>query len=251
MADIFISYKREDYPLAKSVAEKLIACGWTVWWDRNIPVGKAYDKVIEEEMAAAKCIITLWTKDSVNSMNVKEEAQEGLRRNILIPISVGDVSPPYGFKMIQTLAWNTTTPDDDLLDELVAQIPRLVEPGEWKEDEEEQDDNDNNQRGRVSPEPMDNPGKDTATGTLQFTRVSRLAAMFIAMTIYIDDVMVGKVANDETTKFPLPAGPHSLQVKGGMAFSTGKEQIQVKPGETQQWNAEFTMWNTIKLKRVS
>ena len=100
MADIFISYKREDFLLAKALAEKLIELGWSVWWDRNIPVGKAYDQVIEEELAKSNCIIVLWSPRSVTSLNVKEEALEGLRRNILIPIAIGNVSPPYGFKMI-------------------------------------------------------------------------------------------------------------------------------------------------------
>ncbi len=61
MADIFISYKREDFLLAKDLAEKLIELGWSVWWDRNIPVGKAYDQVIEEELAKSNCIIVLWS----------------------------------------------------------------------------------------------------------------------------------------------------------------------------------------------
>ncbi len=253
MADIFISYKREDYSLAQSVAEKLIATGWTVWWDRNIPVGKAYDKVIEEEMAAAKCIITLWTKDSVNSLNVKEEAQEGLRRNILIPVSVGGVHPPYGFKMIQTLAWKDEgVADEASLEKLIEQIPRLVEPGEVIHQNDPDDDD------PIIPEPEpeiketkeDKPTKEKITGTLKFTRENRYSGMLITMSIYVDDSMVGKVGNDQSLDFALPAGQHYLQVKGGLAFSTGKELFIVKPGETQHWMAEFTLWNTIKLKRV-
>ena len=45
MSDIFISYKREDVPLAKSLAELLTAKGWSVWWDHNILAGKDYSNL--------------------------------------------------------------------------------------------------------------------------------------------------------------------------------------------------------------
>ena len=33
MADIFISYAREDQPLATVLADQLEQAGWDVWWD--------------------------------------------------------------------------------------------------------------------------------------------------------------------------------------------------------------------------
>ena len=37
MADVFISYAREDEPKARQLADALTVRGWEVWWDRHIP----------------------------------------------------------------------------------------------------------------------------------------------------------------------------------------------------------------------
>ena len=58
--------------------------------------------MIAEELAAAKAIIVLWSPASVASDWVKDEAQEGARRNRLIPALIEPTTIPYGFRQIQT-----------------------------------------------------------------------------------------------------------------------------------------------------
>ena len=101
MSDIFISYASEDRSKVQALAEVLESMGWSVWWDRAIPAGTQFDKVIEKELAAARCVIVIWSKTSVVSQWVRAEAGEALRRDVLIPALIGDVEIPLVFRQIQ------------------------------------------------------------------------------------------------------------------------------------------------------
>lgn len=83
MNDLFLSYDSADRAVAQRLADALEALGWSVWWDREIPFGKAFDLVIEEQLNAARCVIVLWSKDSVRSRWVKTEAAVAAERECL------------------------------------------------------------------------------------------------------------------------------------------------------------------------
>jgi TRAP-type C4-dicarboxylate transport system permease small subunit len=101
MSQIFISYSREEKETAILVAENLQDLGWTVWWDPEIRAGEPFIKVIDEEINAAQCILVLWSRRSANSHWVREEAYNGLRRNILISVIIQkEVQIPIGFTTI-------------------------------------------------------------------------------------------------------------------------------------------------------
>lgn len=102
MNDIFISYDSADRATAEKFAEALESLGWSVWWDREIPLGKAFDQVIEEELNAARCVIVLWSKEAVRSRWVKTEASAAADRECLIPVLIEDIAIPFEFKRIQT-----------------------------------------------------------------------------------------------------------------------------------------------------
>lgn len=101
MSDIFISYASADREKAKLLAGALEQKGWTVWWDRKIPPGKTFSQVIKEALDNAKCIVVLWSNESVNSDWVQNEAAEGARRKILVPAFIEDVEIPFEFRRIQ------------------------------------------------------------------------------------------------------------------------------------------------------
>lgn len=101
MSDIFISYARADKDRAELLAEAFSRQGWSVWWDREIPPGKSFDETIENALNSARCVIVLWSKDSVSSRWVKTEAAEGAARGILVPVLIDKVRIPLEFKRIE------------------------------------------------------------------------------------------------------------------------------------------------------
>jgi len=101
VGDIFISYARPDRARVEPLARALSQQGWSVWWDRDIPFGKTFDQVIAEAIGAARCVIVVWSGAAVQSHWVVEEAHEGHRRNILVPVQIDPVAPPLGFRRLQ------------------------------------------------------------------------------------------------------------------------------------------------------
>ena len=102
MAQLFLSYAREDREAAELLARALTSRGWTVWWDRDIPVGRKFHKVIEQELSQAKCVIVLWSHNAVASDWVQNEAADAAQREILVPVRIDDVRLPLEFRRLQT-----------------------------------------------------------------------------------------------------------------------------------------------------
>lgn len=120
MATIFISYSSDDKTIVKQLASLLESRGWTVWWDRQIPIGQNYDTVIEEELNKADCVLVIWTKRSIASQWVRNEASDALSKKKLIPIILEQVTPPLAFRLIESamlIDWNgqTNHPELELL----------------------------------------------------------------------------------------------------------------------------------------
>jgi len=109
MSDIFISYSSEERHRVLPLINALEKTGWSVFWDRTIPAGKTWRQVIGAEIRTCRSVVVAWTESSVTSEWVLEEAETGKRRQILIPVLLDEVEPPFGFGTIQAAnlaAWD-------------------------------------------------------------------------------------------------------------------------------------------------
>jgi formylglycine-generating enzyme required for sulfatase activity len=128
VSDVFISYASADRPRIMPLVEALRKKGWSVWWDRTIPPGKTWDQVIEAALDAARCMIVVWSKESVKAHWVLTEAEEGRRREILIPARIDDVVIPLAFRRLQVadlVGWSGTLPNGGF-DELAGAVSGVL-----------------------------------------------------------------------------------------------------------------------------
>ena len=98
MAQVFLSYDREDSAKARAIAQALERAGHFVWWDLHIKGGAEYGKVIEQALEAADAVVVMWSTRSVDSAWVRDEAAAGRDKACLIPILLEPVNPPMGFR---------------------------------------------------------------------------------------------------------------------------------------------------------
>jgi formylglycine-generating enzyme required for sulfatase activity len=113
MSDIFLSYASEDRERVRPLAEALTQQGWSVSWDRNIPGGRTWQEVLEEELEAACSLVVVWSENSIKRKWVMEEADEGIRKRLpIFPVLIDAVLPPVAFRSKPTVdlsAWDGDT----------------------------------------------------------------------------------------------------------------------------------------------
>ena len=114
--DVFLSYAHDDIGTVEKLAKSMEAQGWRVFWDRTILPGDRWHAVIEHALESAKCVVVVWSPNSIKSEWVREEAAYGKERSVLIPVLMGAPSPPLGFKTIQAAnlsSWDGTLSSRD------------------------------------------------------------------------------------------------------------------------------------------
>jgi hypothetical protein len=128
MSNIFISYSSKDRARVLPIVARLMAKGWSVYWDRKLKPSERYARIIQDELVAADCVLVIWSKESVLSDWVLDEADKGKRRNVLVPASIDAVEIPLGFGRIHAanlIGWSGSESDPEF-EALEAAISRFV-----------------------------------------------------------------------------------------------------------------------------
>jgi hypothetical protein len=129
MTDIFVSYAQQDFARVNPLVQELEKQNWSVFWDREIPIGEDWRSYIGRNLDEARCIIAIWSQHSVASEWVAEESNEGLRRRILIPVLIDSVEPPAGFRSknaAKLIEWQPGHPSPEL-DRLIQAVRAVLD----------------------------------------------------------------------------------------------------------------------------
>jgi tetratricopeptide (TPR) repeat protein len=104
LAKLFLSYAREDAAIAARLARALERGGeHDVWWDRDLHGGASFGTEIEQQLRDCDVVIVLWSPTGIQSPWVRDEAAIGRDAGKLIPVSIGSVEPPIGFRQFHTI----------------------------------------------------------------------------------------------------------------------------------------------------
>lgn len=133
MADIFISYAKEDREGVAHFASALSDEGYDVWWDTSLLSGDEWRAEVERQLKAAGAVIVCWSKAANESRWVAQEAEEARRLRKLVPVSIslddagGSLEPPFGFRDVQAtpLAQWFRAPRHELLLPVFAALERV------------------------------------------------------------------------------------------------------------------------------
>lgn len=98
---VFLSYSREDRPHAQPIIDALQAAGFDVWWDGLLKGGERFANATETALETANAVVVLWSKVSIESHWVRDEATRGRDRGCMVSISLDGSEPPLGFRQIQ------------------------------------------------------------------------------------------------------------------------------------------------------
>ena len=94
----FLSYSHADQERVRQLANALEAAGITVWWDTLIEGGAEFAKSVEVALARCDAVVVAWSKVSVASNWVLDEAGQGRDLRKLVPVSLDGTLPPLGFR---------------------------------------------------------------------------------------------------------------------------------------------------------
>jgi TolB-like protein len=125
MADVFLSYKREDAAKVRKLVAALRESGLDTWWDEDIPASAPWEATIEKELAAAKAVIVCWSPDAVASENVRSEARVARQDGRLIQVFLKPCTPPLFFgerQGVDLSNWRGKA-DDPRISEIAESVP--------------------------------------------------------------------------------------------------------------------------------
>ncbi len=109
MVDVFFAYASADGPTVGRMAAALEKENFTVGWEIDPPPGRTMREFAMRNVEDARCVVVIWSKNSVNDEQVREESGLALDAQKLIAARIDESLPPVGFRRdlaVDLADWN-------------------------------------------------------------------------------------------------------------------------------------------------
>jgi len=130
LADIFVSYSRQDKALVAPLVAALEAEGWSVWWDPEIATGQDFDRQIAAELKVAKAYDML-PENAGTSSQGRTPADNATVRSVFV------IGPDKKVKAMLTYPMSTGRNFDEVLRLLdscqLTSKHKVATPVNWKQ----------------------------------------------------------------------------------------------------------------------
>ena len=131
---VFISYAHANKAEVAKIVDYLRVQNINIWWDDDIAPGDSWRDQIRDKLAKCQAVLTLWTEQSVKSVNVIEEAEVGKGGGKLLHARLDGAPLPYGFGEVQyadLTHWDrrSDTPESS---RLLAALKQKLDPDDAK-----------------------------------------------------------------------------------------------------------------------
>jgi TIR domain len=88
VADVFISYAREDSQAARQLAYAFEREDWSCWWDPQIALGDDFRPVVAGEIDAAAAVVVVWSPAARTSSWVRWEVERAQAAGKLVELDL-------------------------------------------------------------------------------------------------------------------------------------------------------------------
>lgn len=126
MTDVFFAYSSKDRERVQPIRDALVAEGFDVFWDQEVPPGREWDEWIRQHLNAARCAMVFWSGHSVNSDEIVHEAMLAKSSGKVIPILLKPLESgqvPMGHSIAQAVV----IPQRGLTPEVFQRLCAIVE----------------------------------------------------------------------------------------------------------------------------
>jgi len=122
---VFLSYSRADEKRARPIIDHLERAGYCVWWDGLLGGGERFARATAEALERAQAVVVLWSRTSVESHWVHDEAAHARDLGRLVPLSLDGSQPPLGFRQFQVIDVSRARRDGPEIRQLIEAVAAL------------------------------------------------------------------------------------------------------------------------------